>query len=246
MSELRIALVAEGPTDYEIIQAALKAILPHPFVLVQIQPEATQPLLGAGWGGVLKWCHAASQRHRGVLEVDPTLVGFDLLIIHLDVDVAGEHYAHLGAALDAMVTQRQWGSLPCAQPCPPIADTVTRLAAVVVSWLGEATPGERTVFCLPAQASGTWLATAVLAPANPLLAGGECDAAVEAGLERLPLNQRIKKTQRTYRLFAPQLTAHWESVKQACTQAQQFEQRVVAATTGLTTGDATRTDGDQR
>jgi hypothetical protein len=42
MSELRIALVAEGPTDYETIQAALKAVLPDPFVMIQLQPEATQ------------------------------------------------------------------------------------------------------------------------------------------------------------------------------------------------------------
>ncbi len=54
MSELHIALVAEGPTDYEVIHAALKAVLPKPFVMTQLQPEATQPNMGAGWGGVLK------------------------------------------------------------------------------------------------------------------------------------------------------------------------------------------------
>lgn len=27
---LKIALVAEGPTDFEVIQAALKAVLPNP------------------------------------------------------------------------------------------------------------------------------------------------------------------------------------------------------------------------
>ena len=49
MSELRIALVAEGPTDYVIIEAALKAVLPKPFILTQLQPEATRPDLGQGW-----------------------------------------------------------------------------------------------------------------------------------------------------------------------------------------------------
>ena len=68
MSELRIALVAEGPTDYEVIQAALKAILPKPFVMVQLQPAATQGIMGTGWCGVLKWCQSAHQRHSGSLK----------------------------------------------------------------------------------------------------------------------------------------------------------------------------------
>ncbi len=81
MSEpLRIGLVAEGPTDYEIINAALLAVLPVPFVMTLLQPENTQPQFGGGWGGVLKWCHAASRRHTGPLTQDPTLSLFDLLV----------------------------------------------------------------------------------------------------------------------------------------------------------------------
>lgn len=39
MSDLRIALVAEGPTDYEIIKAALRVILkPRTFIMTQLQP----------------------------------------------------------------------------------------------------------------------------------------------------------------------------------------------------------------
>jgi hypothetical protein len=62
---LQIALVAEGPTDFEVIQAALKAVLPTPFVMTLLQPESTQPRLGGGWGGVLKWCYEIQQRHQG-------------------------------------------------------------------------------------------------------------------------------------------------------------------------------------
>lgn len=36
MSELRVALIAEGPTDAIVIEAALKALLPRPFVLTQL------------------------------------------------------------------------------------------------------------------------------------------------------------------------------------------------------------------
>jgi hypothetical protein len=99
MSDLRIALVAEGPTDYVIIEAALKAFLPQPFILTQLQPEATKPEIGGGWGGVLKWCSMVGERFQGPIDQDPTLLGFDLLIIHLDVDVATFNYADCGEHL---------------------------------------------------------------------------------------------------------------------------------------------------
>ena len=55
MSELlQIGLVAEGHTDFVIIEAALSAILDCSFVLTLLQPEPTQPTLGSGWSGVLK------------------------------------------------------------------------------------------------------------------------------------------------------------------------------------------------
>lgn len=232
MSELRIALVAEGPTDYEIIHAALRAVLPQTFVMTLLQPEATRPAAGSGWGGVLKWCLAANQRHAGALDTDPTLAGFDLLILHLDVDVAHGHYDHCGPEIAAMARDQHWQPLPCRQPCPPVADTCARLERVLNSWLGRATPGDKTLFCLPAQSSGTWLAAAVLPPGHDLLAGAECDVSLEARLAQLPKNLRIKKSVTAYRQQAPQITAQWAAVKQACTQAAGFEQGVLA-TLGL-------------
>jgi len=55
MSELAIGLVAEGPTDFVIIEAALRACLKRPFVLTLQQPEATRPEMQGGWGGVYKY-----------------------------------------------------------------------------------------------------------------------------------------------------------------------------------------------
>jgi hypothetical protein len=173
MSDLRIALVAEGPTDYEVIQAALKAVLPQPFVMSQLQPEATMGITGTGWCGVLKWLQAAQQQHNGSLDTDPTLVGFDLLIVHLDVDVASKQYADCGQAIEDIAQTNKWINLPCAQRCPPVSDTVNSLINVIKSWLGQSTMGDRTLFCLPAQSSGTWLAAAVLPLSHPLLTGGE-------------------------------------------------------------------------
>jgi hypothetical protein len=227
MSDLRIALVAEGPTDYEVIQAALQAVLSQPFVMVQLQPEATQGITGAGWCGVLRWILAATQRHSGSLDTDPTLVGFDLLIIHLDVDVASKQYANCGPLIEDIAQKNNWGNLPCIQCCPPVSDTVDELNKVVQSWLGQSTLGNNTLLCLPAQFSGTWLAAAVLPSSDSLLTDAECNLTLESRLEQLPKKSRIKKKVREYRLHAPRITAQWAQVKQVCTQAKHFETLVL-------------------
>lgn len=228
--ELRIALIAEGPTDLEIIQAALKAVLPKPFVMNLLQPESTLPKLEGGWCGVLKWCHEARLRHSGLLENDPTLAHFyDLIIIHLDVDVASKKYADCSPSVENWAQDNNWESLPCAKPCPPVSDTVDSLLNVIESWLGSLSGGQRTIFCMPAQSSGTWLAAAVLPLSHPSLAGGECDLNIEAKLEHLPKAQRIKKSKRAYQTHAPHITEQWDQIKQLCFQADVFERAVLTA-----------------
>jgi hypothetical protein len=229
MSERRIALVAEGPTDFEVIQAALKAIVPARFTLTLLQPEATQPAMGSGWGGVLKWCDAAGKRHAGSLDTDPTLEGFDLLVIHLDVDVAQAQYADCGLQVPAQAAAKAWATLPCHMPCPPVANTCAQLGAVLSSWLSPAQAGVKTALCLPAQSSGTWLAAATLPAGHALLGGAECNVAVESRLAQLPLAERIRKVAREYRMHAGKVTANWASVKAVCSQAVAFEQAVQAA-----------------
>ena len=226
MSDLRIALVAEGPTDYVIIEAALKAFLPQPFILTQLQPEATKPEIGGGWGGVLKWCSMAGERFQGPIDQDPTLLGFDLLIIHLDVDVATFNYADCGEHIALLAQQKSWANLPCAQVCPPVGSTVQALQTVITSWLGQASLGG-TVLCLPAQSSGTWLAVALLDAAHPLLTNAECDITVESRLAQLPKSQRVKKSRREYMQHAAELTNKWADVKNMCSQAGQFETAVL-------------------
>lgn len=228
MSDLRIALVVEGDTDLVIIEAALKAILGRPFILTKLQPEETRPAMGAGWSGVLKWCDAAGQRQAGSLDTDPTLEHFDLLIIHLDVDVAGEAYANAGPGIAAQAALKNWGVLPCAQPCPPVAASCAQLALVLQSWLGFAHIGNKTVLCLPAQSSGAWLAAATLPPDHQLLTGLECNINAESSLAQLSLALRIRKKVREYRMHADRVTENWPAVKALCTQATAFEQAVLA------------------
>lgn len=229
MSDLRVALVVEGATDQVIIEAALKAFLPRPFVLTRLQPEATQPKMGEGWTGVLKWCEASGRRHVGSLDVDPSLAGYDLLIIHLDLDVASTQYACAGQAVEALALQRRWAPLPCALPWPPVGPTARALELALASWMAPAQIGEKTILCLPAQASGTWLAAAYLPPQDPRLAQPECNLALEGELARLPLALRTRKSVRDYRSRSESITTHWQNVKALCSQAAAFEAAVIAA-----------------
>lgn len=229
MSNLRIALAAEGPTDAVILEAALKAILQEPFILTQLQPEAIRPDAGTGWGGVLKWCHHLSLRHQGPTEQDPTLIDFDLLIIHLDVDVSTFDYSHCGENLSQIAKEYNWECLPCAEPCPPVDGSCNALKNVLESWLAPSKPGAGTVLCLPAQSSGTWLASAVLPTNHQLLYQAECNLQVESGLAQLPKGQRIKKKKREYQLKAPLITRNWQGIKSICCQARAFESEVLIA-----------------
>ena len=173
MSDTRIALVAEGSTDQVIIEAALKAILPKPFILTLLQPEPTRPTMGSGWPGVFKWCRDFERRGHAMLEDDPTLGLFDLIIIHLDADVADKSYADCGAAV--VEAAAALPGLPCFQPCPPASDTVNQLNSVLLAWLGIQQPGHKTAFCIPSKASEAWLAAALLPNGHGLLNGIECN-----------------------------------------------------------------------
>lgn len=228
MSDLRIALVAEGPTDYVLIEAALKAVLgPKTFVLNQLQPEATNPSFGNGWGGVLKWCVATAQRSVGSLDDDPLLKDFDLLILHLDTDVAHQGYANCGPSVVAMAAE--WPGLPCSQPCPPVTPTSTALQFVLEGWLKPAVLGTKTVVCIPAQSMGAWLAAATLPSTHALLSNVECNPALEDSLGYLPKQLKVKKSVPGYRAKADAIRQDWNQVKALCSQAAQFESAVQAA-----------------
>lgn len=59
------------------------------------------------------------------------LYNHDILIIHVDADVAGETYAN-GNIKDA-----PHEDLPCEEPCPPPDRTTNALRAVILNWLGK-------------------------------------------------------------------------------------------------------------
>lgn len=232
MSELRIALIAEGKTDYEVINAALRAILSRPFILTLLQPEATRPEFGGGWGGVLKWCHQAATSGCASLDSYPPVVGFDLVIIHADADVASDSYSDCGREVEGIAARAGWDPLPCAQPCPPPLPTVELLERIIAGWLGGTALGTRTIFCIPSKSTGTWLAAACFPTDHTILRGGECDLNLEDRLPKLSLNERIKKTTVQYREKAPFVKVNWSKVRAECSIARRFESSVLSIIPG--------------
>lgn len=225
MSEpLRVALITEGPTDTVIIEAALKAILPRPFVATTLQPEATRPAFGGGWCGVLKWCRDFAGRGARCLEEDPLLSGFDLFVVHVDADVAECSYADGGQAV--LNLTKDMASLPCSRACPPAEDSVNELRDRVLAWLGLKQLGPRTILCVPSKSIEAWIVPAVLDPVHRLSVGLECQLSLEAQLASLAIGERIKKGKREYQRRAGAVTAQWASICALCTQAQRFDYEV--------------------
>lgn len=233
MSDVRIALVAEGPTDATIINAALAAILPFPFVTTLLQPEATRPDLGAGWGGVLKWCRAFNTRGFLSFEEDPTLGLFDLFIMHIDADVADFSYADCGSEIEEAARKGGWGALPSSAACPPPDTAVNNVKAVLQSWVGRAAWGDRTILCIPSKSSEAWLAAAVYPENQKLLAALECCTTMETRLSALPKREKIKKKLIDYRPLAATITSNWPDIRRKCTRADAFHIEAEAASKRL-------------
>jgi hypothetical protein len=230
MSELNIGLVAEGSTDFVLIHAALKAVLDRAFILTQLQPEPTFAYRGGGWCGVLKWCTETGARIPASLDTDPLLSQFDLLILHIDVDVINASYTDCGTAIASHSVSTPWPALPGGAPCPPANTQAAYLEGALTAWLAPVKPGpKKTVMCLPAQCSGAWLAAAILPSGHTLLSDLECNGNIESQLAGLPIKDRVKKSVRDFQLHAGSVTRNWNTVKRLCPQAAAFENRVLAA-----------------
>jgi hypothetical protein len=227
MSDIRVALIAEGPTDAIIVEAALRALLPRPFVLTQLQPEPTQPKLGTGWGGVLRWCREFAQRGYSQFEDDPTLPGFDLIIVHLDADVAEGDYADVSEEVAALALSKGWPVLPNRVPCPPAEASADALRAILLSWAGLSKPGPRTALCIPSKAIDAWLAAALFDGGHKVLNDLECNLNLEAQLRALPKGERVRKASREYRTHEKKLTESWALVRRRCSQADRFSNELI-------------------
>lgn len=231
MSELlRIALVAEGPTDGVVIESALRAMLgERPFILKQIFPEGSMGFgaMGTGWVGVYRWCHQSARRGKGRLEQDALVFqNYDLLVLHLDADVAGFRYED-----GSLTAESADCPLPCEQPCPPPSASVDSLRRVLLSWCGEASVPPKTVICMPSKSTEAWV-LAMLFPSDLAMKQGiECHEDAESRLAQQPKAQRVRKKKGDYLARTEFFVAEWPRVAGpgALTQAQRFQSEFLAA-----------------
>lgn len=217
----RVAVVAEGPTDKIVIGAVISRVFgDRPFILRQLQPEESQSFdsMGTGWGGVYRWCHQATARAGGAIHDDPLFLTYDLLILHLDADVAGKEYS------DAGITDAA-NDLPCSQPCPPPEASTNALCNVMLRWIGENAVPPKMILCTPSMKTETWVLCA-LYPSAVLAIGGnvECFPTPDHRLQAQPKTGRLisggKKIVSVYRTRANEITEAWDQVRARCSEAE--------------------------
>lgn len=225
---VRIALVSEGVTDYRVLEAAIESMLNgKSFDLKLLQPEesvaftggGSAGLLGGGWRGVHKWCGQAASRGAGKLRNDPLFIIYDLLILQLDAEVAGEK-------LD--------GQLPCEQPCPPSSASTDPLRQVILAWAGENERPPKTVLCTPSKNMEAWV-MAIFFPDDREMQrlGWECHSNPEGRLSQQKKPKRFQKSDTEYQQRKSEFKAGWPDIAASLTEAARFQNDFRAALEGL-------------
>jgi hypothetical protein len=231
-STVRIGLVAEGVTDYEVLNASIESMMKgRSFELKLLQPEESVAFtghgdagpLGGGWRGVYKWCQLAMTRGDSLRD-DPLFLAYDLLILHLDADVAGEDPANY--AVHPIPALR--GILPCEKPCPHPSHTTDALRSVLLSWVGESEIPPKTVLCTPSKCTETWI-VAIFFPNDREMKkkGWECHPEPEKRLGQQRKEKRFSKSVRDYRQRAAGIQDGWSSIVGRLTEARRFERALM-------------------
>lgn len=229
---LRVAFVAEGPTDYVVLRAAVRALLGgRDFEPESLKPELDETLRttsASGWGGVYFWCRQTVEQSGGPTSSNPLFASDDsLVVIQVDADIARRSYA------DYEITNAPNDDMPCEQPCPPPSATTDALRAVMLGWLNETTVPPHTVLCTPSKSLETWVLVGLF-PQNQFAASAdlECRSNPDAQLQAQPLAHRLirggQKLIDQYRANEVNLQNAWPDVRSRCTEAERFSQDFLA------------------
>jgi len=229
MSDLRIGLAVEGPTDAIVLRAGLTAFLGMPFTAVTLQPQTPPGQNRTGWSGVFRWCRQAASVRAPTLTDNPVLQEHDMVLIQVDADVAGFEYGQAG------ILDPPHMDLPCEKPCPPASDTVDALKKVIHGWLSPTLPGPKGVVCIPSKCMEAWVAAALYGVKDPDLVDGlECSFDVLAYLQKKSAkerlirahNGRLRKVKNRYERVEREITKGWAMIKTYCPQAERFQEAV--------------------
>lgn len=220
MSKMTIGLVTEGPRDFELISELIEKIIPgdHRYLPLQPNISATEGFgsHGAGWKGVISWCNSFNNGAGIFAYMDDPLTKVDILIIHVDADIARE------------------SEVNCAKPCPDAQATVHELENMLKNALNISDLLNRILFCIPSDNTEAWILSA-FSPAhhNPPTNYIECIQKPDYIISTAPLNLlkrkdgKPKKVQATYRdTLIPKVLECWDNIRQICVQAENFHQKL--------------------
>ena len=144
---------------------------------------------------------------------------YDLLILHLDADVAEEDPANYSAfALPEFA-----GILPCEQPCPPPSETTNPLRELILKWLGEISTPEKTVLCTPSKCTEAWV-VAICFPNDREVRKNawECYPNPQNRLAQQPKSVRFAKRQVDYQKRQAQIQEGWPRISERLSEARRF------------------------
>lgn len=202
---MRIGIVAEGPSDQQLLRAIIEAVRPDAETEF-LQPEQTLGSRGSGWRGVRAWCKEFGEDLKMIMEADPNR-SLDHLLIHVDCSMAH----NVGAT----------------QPCPPAMATATALEGVVLrDWLGLGSRPNWLQIVTPSSSSDTWLA-AILGPQEH---EGDIECATQEQIEGALVAARVlrkkqgqvKKSARRYAAFAQEVAQELTLLRERCALADAF------------------------
>ena len=233
MSEpLRVAAAVEGPSDTVVLQAIVAALLPdREFELQTLQPEEsrafggeTSSMTGTGWVGVYRWSRQAALEGGGSVSKSSALKSHDLVIVHVDADVAGKSYSSGG------IEDAPWDDLPCEEPCPPVSNTTNALRMVVLKWLGEVQCPRRVVLCTPSKSIEAWMVAAVW-PDNSVVQRSDWECRPNPGgqLGALPKARRFGKNPDDYGRKVGEVVRSWPSLTSRLSEAKRFSTEFLRA-----------------
>ena len=217
---MRFGVVAEGVSDFLILQAVVGIVDPD-IELQRLQPDTT--LVSGfpnGWKGVRAWCQENGGKLKALLR---GVKGQELdgLIVHADCSMA-----------DKVEAERA---------CPPASDTADALRSVMESWLGLSPLPPWLVLATPSMTSVTWIVAALDPSYEPTCEHIECDLKAEDELKKRKLvrvrNGSVKSPKRVFPPLLAEMCSRWEEVKGLCTEAARCESELSQAVEAVRSGN---------
>ncbi|MCP4109263.1 MAG: hypothetical protein GY749_27680 [Desulfobacteraceae bacterium] len=233
---MKIGTIVEGPTDRLMLKAIIDKIFPEEHSYLDLQPTgngASFGTTGTGWKGVRRFCFDLRQYLNTNIADFITDHQLDLLIIHVDADIALE--SDLQENLMNPVENVN-------QPCPPITPTIAKLQEVVARWLNLDSASQfpsQVIISIPSQDTENWL-FAALFPDDELCRHNDYEC-IQNNSRKHPAylltlknynkilkrkNGEIKKSKKNYQKVLENLIKNWDKVCEICSQAKAFNDKL--------------------